>query len=141
MVFWNHTPGKQRHVRGRERAWRVLGSLSARLPPWPVRCVAPRHFLSSVSLAGCSHSQLTPRYAHPHWGHPKPLLPCRTLCVFGCARVCANACPAPAPPGARHTSSYGEARHDQSLGVSLGTNEAIPEDRVTNRNCSASSVK
>lgn len=48
----------------------------------------------------------TPRDAHPRSGHPEPFLPCRTLRVFVCARVCANACPAPALPRARHASSY-----------------------------------
>ena len=48
----------------------------------------------------------TPRDAHPHTGHPEPSLPCRTLRVFVCAWVRANACLAPALPGARHTSSY-----------------------------------
>ena len=83
----------------------------------------------------------TPRDAHPHTGHPEPSLPCRTLRVFVCAWVRANACLAPALPGARHTSSYWEARRGQSLGVSLGTNEVIREGRVTNRNCSEGAVK
>lgn len=88
-----------------------------------------------------SDRSFTPRDAHPHTGHPEPLLPCRTLRVFVCARVCANACPALALPGGRQASSYREAQHGQSLRVSLGTNEAIREGRVTNRNCSAGAVK
>lgn len=123
----------------------MLGSLNARKQPWPVRCVAPRHFLSSFNLAGSSLSQIlaslpampTPAPA----GHPETLLPCRTLRDFVCARVCANACPAPALPRARQASSYRQAWRGQSLGVSLGTNEAIREGRVTNRNCSAGAVK
>lgn len=39
--------------------------------------------------------------AMPTSRDPEPLLPCRTLRVFACARVCANACPAPALPKAR----------------------------------------
>lgn len=84
---------------------------------------------------------LTPRDAHPDSGHPKPLLPCRTLCVFLGARVCANACPAPALPRARQASSYQEAGQDQSLRVSLETNKAIREGRVTNHNGSVGSVR
>lgn len=59
-------------------------------------------------------------------------------------RVCAGVrervpCARAAP--ARHASSYREARRGQSLGVSLKTNEAIREGRVTNLNCSAGAVK
>ena len=85
--------------------------------------------------------RFTPRDAHPPAGHPEPSLPCRTLRVFVCARVCANACTAPGLPRARQASSYRQPRRGQSLGVSLGTNEAIREGRVTNRNCSAGAVK
>lgn len=37
---------------------RLMRILNARWPPWPVRCVAPRHFLSSFNLSGCSHSHI-----------------------------------------------------------------------------------
>nr|KAF6331858.1 hypothetical protein mPipKuh1_008166 [Pipistrellus kuhlii] len=85
---------------------------------------------------------LTPRDAHPDSGHPKPLLPCPTWCVFPRSASVRKRVPcARAIPRAPQASSYPDSRQDQSLGVSLETNQAIPEGRMTNHNGSVGSVK
>lgn len=72
---------------------RLMRILNARWPPWPVRCVAPRHFLSSFNLSGCSHSQIVaslPAMPTPTQGIPSPCspaVPCACSCVRGCART------------------------------------------------------
>lgn len=134
---------------GRERAHHAVGSLNALHRPWPVGRMAPRHLLLFFNLAGCSHSKITASLSTAPTrtrGTQAPVpLPCRTLRVFvyvrARARMSANVYPAPALPQAGYASSYREAGLRQRPGVSLGTREAIPEGRVTNRNCCAGAVK
>lgn len=84
-----------------------------------------------------------PHDTHPPRGAPKPQSPARPYLarVHVHARMCANAYPEPALPPAGCASSYQEAGLRQRPGVSLGTHEAIPEGRVTNRNCCAGAIK
>lgn len=84
----------------------------------------------------------SPRHPPPR-GAPKPQSPALPYLarVHVRARMCANVYPAPALSPAGYASSYREAGLPQRPGVSLGTHEAIPEGRGTNRNCCAGSMK
>lgn len=131
------------------------GDGSAPAAQWVPKCSAPTltsgvggsaSFFSSSSTwqdAAIRISQLhSPRHPPPR-GAPKPQSPALPYLarVHVRARMCANVYPAPALSPAGYASSYREARLRQRPGVSLGTHEAIPEGRVTNRNCCAGSIK
>lgn len=87
-----HARGTEaRQGKGARLARRALCAAATR----PVRCVAPRHFLSCPNLAGRSHCE--PGAALPALPTltrgTRALAPRPYLARVRCARVCANACP------------------------------------------------